>query len=153
VLACLGPVLSVRVGKAFSSADEHARDTPAPAVNSHTSVKLQAKVDTGSYATVVPLKCVGKGGLDLDPVGTVKTNTASHKGVRADVFLVSIEIQGKLHIPACYVLALDTFADTCLIGRDLLQTGWLDYRGQAGEYTLHLGDDLAKGRFYPFWLV
>ena len=113
---------------------------------------MEAKIDTGAFATAVP-EAILKDRLGLVPSGAMYVAAASSQIEKISIYLVSLWVNDWLVSEAYHVLGIRSREGLCLLGRDLLRTGWLQYDGWKGRYAARLepAPDNGFGK-YPSWL-
>ena len=92
-------------------------------------------IDTGATGTAIPGSLAGD--LKLEPIGTVRSNTAGGV-VTGQIVRADIELQGGLKVDRLQVVALPKLGDSPLLGMDVL--GKLHWQQRDGVLRIELAE-------------
>ena len=92
-------------------------------------------IDTGATGTAIPASLAEA--LKLEPIGTVRSNTAGGV-VTGQIVRADIELQGGVKVERLQVVALPKLGDSPLLGMDVL--GKLHWQQRDGVLRVELAD-------------
>lgn len=106
---------------------------------------VTAVLDTGAQTTVINQDVVNR--LRLKPVGFAYINTpTTTTPVRCNRYHINVYFPDDYVVENIFAVeaAMGGQPYQCLVGRDILRLGELQYRGFANEFTLSFGDSSQK---------
>lgn len=92
-------------------------------------------IDTGATGTAIPASLAEA--LKLEPIGTVRSNTAGGV-VTGQIVRADVELQGGVKVERLQIVALPKLGDSPLLGMDVL--GKLHWQQRDGVLRIELGD-------------